>query len=194
MIDRRSRYIINLNIAKQALPTFFTSFRASRGIFEVICLRMPLIRDYGIVNYLIAILAYPLNVAIFCAGLRTGIVLFLLTDLRLKKVVRRDIIVTGFAMCLGKELINMHQEVITGRTHLDNLSQTSYFISRWNEVQLAYERDMAEEEAAVRSEQQTRENDIRMLLKKFSPETVADTLEIPLDQVQQIVVKNKPDF
>ena len=92
---------------------------------------------------------------------------------------------------LGKELINMYHEAIADRTRLDKLSQSDYFVTRLTEAQIAYEREIAAEKAAAKAEQQTRENDIRMFLRKFSPEAVADTLELPLDQVRQIAAKHK---
>jgi len=96
---------------------------------------------------------------------------------------------------LGKELISMYNTAVSNTVYLEELSKSSYFTSRLNEAQLAYEREIAAAEAAakatLKAEQQTSERYISILLKKLklSPEVVADALEVPLDQVNRIATK-----
>ena len=84
---------------------------------------------------------------------------------------------------LGKELIKMYDAAIANTAYLDELSNSPYFISRLNEAQLAYEREMAAAEAEQRV--------ISKFLRMFSPEEVARALNVPLDQVNRIATKQR---
>ena len=89
----------------------------------------------------------------------------------------------------------MYNAAVSNTAYLEELSKSPYFTSRLNEAQLAYEREKAAAKAAakatLKAEQQTLERNIFNLLKKLklSPEVVADTLEVPLDQVNRIAAK-----
>ena len=92
---------------------------------------------------------------------------------------------------LGKELISMYNAAVANTAYLEELSKSPYFVSRLNEAQLAYEREVTAAEATLKAEQQTIERYITKLLRKLSPEEVADFLEVPIDQVNRIATKQK---
>ena len=83
---------------------------------------------------------------------------------------------------LGKELISMYNAAVANTAYLEELSKSSYFTSRLNEAQLAYEREVAGQEML--------EMNIFKLLRMFSPEEVARALDVPLDQVYKIAAKH----
>jgi len=88
---------------------------------------------------------------------------------------------------LGKELINMYNAAVSNTTYLEELSKSSYFTSRLNEAQLAYER----EKAAEKAEQRMLERNIPNLLMMLPPDKVAKALDVPLDQVNRIAARQK---
>jgi len=94
---------------------------------------------------------------------------------------------------LGKELIKMYNAAVANTAYLEELSNAPYFVSRLNEVQLAYEREKAATKAAakatLKAEQQTIERAISKSLRKLSPEEVADLLDVPLDLVNRIAAR-----
>jgi len=101
---------------------------------------------------------------------------------------------------LGKELISMYNAAASNTAYLEKLSNSPYFVSRLNEAQLAYEREMAAAEAAakaaveatLKAEQKTLERDERAMqkfLRKLSPEEVAEAFEVPLDKVNKLAAK-----
>ena len=80
----------------------------------------------------------------------------------------------------------MNEATISNTTSPDDPTKFNYFTTRLTEAQLVYER----EKAAAEAEQRILERNIPKLLRKFSPEVVADVLEVPLDQVNKIAKKH----
>ena len=85
----------------------------------------------------------------------------------------------------------MYNAAVANTAYLKELSKSPYFVSRLNEAQLAYEREIAAAKATLKAEQQTIERAISKSLRKLSPEEVADLLDVPLDQVNRIAKKQR---
>ena len=87
----------------------------------------------------------------------------------------------------------MNEAAVSNIANPNDLSKPDYFATRLTEAQLAYERKKAAAKAAAeataKAEQRMIERNVSKLLRKFSPEEVADLLEVPLDQVSRIAAK-----
>ena len=76
------------------------------------------------------------------------------------------------------DLKNIYETAVLGTANPNGLSTADYYTKPLTEAQLIYERKKAE--------RKTIEGTISMLLEKLSPEVIADTLEMPLNQVLNI--------
>ena len=83
----------------------------------------------------------------------------------------------------------MNEATVSNTTSPDDPTKFNYFTTRLTEAQLAYEREKAAAEATLKAEQRMLERAISKLLRKLSPEELADVLEVSLDQVNKIATK-----
>ena len=87
----------------------------------------------------------------------------------------------------------MNEAIVSNTANPDDLSTADYYTKPLTEAQLAYEREKAAKKAAAKAtliaEQRMLERNIPKLLRKLTPEEVADALEVPLDQVNKIAAK-----
>ena len=92
----------------------------------------------------------------------------------------------------------MNEAAVLTTANPNGLSEPDYYTTRLTEAQLAYERKIAAAEAVaeatVKAEQKMIERNVSKLLRKFSPEEVADLLEVPLDQVNRIAAKQNNEL
>ena len=80
----------------------------------------------------------------------------------------------------------MLNDAVSNTAKPGDFSKPDYFTTRLTKAQLAYEREIAGLEML--------EKNIFKLLRKLSPEEVADVLEVPLDQVNKIAAKQKGTY